>query len=268
VAGGLIALAVTVEYPLALVGVALAVLLMARRHWGSLIAFGLAGIPVATLLAIYQNAAFGSPFSSGYQHKTYHEDATLFITGVPKLSTLAEVLFGSRGLFLFTPVVLVGLIGLVKRWQETRDDGAALALGVSVAFILLQAGWVNPWGGDGPGPRYVIPMLPFVGIGLAHIWQRVPAPLRRLTVLVSVAAMVLPTITDHLIGDGTILVSGHLRTLVDSGPNPTVWSIALGPVGWVLYAASVVLVGRWAVQAAAQERPVASPVAERAASSA
>lgn len=256
VAGGLIALAVTVEYPLALVGIALAVLLVVRRHWRSLVAFGLAGVPFAVVLAIYQNAAFGSPFSSGYQHKSYHEDSTLFITGIPKLTTLAQVLFGAKGLFLFTPVVLVGLIGLVKRWQETRDQGAALSMGVSAAFIMLQAGWSNPWGGDGPGPRYVITMLPFLGIGLAHFWDRVPARVRRPVVLVSVASMVLPTITLHLVGTGTILLAGPLRNLFDRGPNPTVWSIALGPLGWVLYLVSVVVVARWAMQATVAERSV------------
>lgn len=254
VAGSLIGLAVTVEYPLAIVGAVLAGLLLVRRNWGSLVTFGLAGVPFAVLLAVYQNAAFGSPFSSGYQHKTYHEDATLFITGIPKLTTLAQVLFGQRGMLLFTPVVAVGLVGLVKRWKETRDQGAMVSLCVSTGFILLQAGWVNPWGGDGPGPRYVIPMLPFLGIGLAHMWRRTPAPIRRFVVIISVASMLLPTVTNHLMADGTFLLAGPLRRLVEDGPNPNVWTIVLGPVGWVVYAASVLLVGRWAMAVAKEER--------------
>ena len=100
----------------------------------------------------YQWATTGSPFRSGYQGKDVHGGASLFITGIRRPDTLADVLFGSRGLFLFTPVVLLGLIGLVRRWRRDRDDGALLSLWVCGLFILLQAGWVNPWGGDGPGP--------------------------------------------------------------------------------------------------------------------
>lgn len=235
VAGGLLALAVSVEYPLAIMGVALVVLLAVRRHWSALVAFAAAGVPFAVGLALYQDAAFGSPFSSGYTGKSYHQGAALLITGIPDPATLAQVLFGSRGLLLFTPVVAVGIYGLVRRWRDERDDGAAVALGVVVGFVLLQAGWVNPWGGDGPGPRYVIPMLPFLGIGLAHAWRSLPAIVRRWVLLVSLVSMVLPTITFHLVGRSSLLIVSGLQQLREAGLNPTVWSIALGPAGWVLY---------------------------------
>src|SRR5690606_1797229 len=118
-------------------------------------------------------------------------------------------------LFLFTPVVAVGIFGLVQRWRHARDEGALVGLGVVAAFFLLQAGWVNAYGGDGPGPRYVIPMLPFLGIGLAHVWRDVPGPVRRFVVGISLASMVLPTITHHIINPGTFLLSGSLRIMAE-----------------------------------------------------
>ena len=214
-AGTLIGLAVVVEYPLAIVGAVLVVLLALRRHWSSAVAFAAVGVPWAVALGIYQDEAFGSPFSSGYTTKPYHQGATLFITGIPKPTTMAAVLFGSRGLLLFTPVVAVGIWGLVQRWRHRRDDGAAVGLAVVVGFLLLQAGWVNVWGGDGPGPRYVIPMLPFLGLGLAESWAAVPPPVRRFVAGISLAAMVLPTVTLHLIDSQTFLIAGSLRKLVD-----------------------------------------------------
>lgn len=255
-AGVLIGLAVLVEYPLALVGVVLAGLLAVRRHWSSLAGFVAAGVPAAIALGAYQWSAFGSPLSSGYTSKSYHQGATLFITGVPKPTTLAAVLFGTRGLFLFTPVVAVGIYGLVQRWRRTRDDGAMVALVVVGAFLLLQAGWVNAWGGDAPGPRYVIPMLPFLGLGLSESWMAVSPPVRRFVAGISITAMVLPTITFHLVDSGTFLIAGTLQKLFDYGVNPTVWSIALGPVGWVLYAASVAAALWWYLRCAAAERVV------------
>lgn len=255
-AGALIGLAVTVEYQVAIVGAALLVALLVRRAWGAVAAFAAAGVPFALALGAYQAAAFGSPFSSGYTSKSYHQGATLLITGVPKVTTGAAMLFGSRGLLVFTPIVAVALWGLVHLLRRERDEGTVISASVVALFLLLQAGWVNAWGGGGPGPRYVIPMLPFLAIGLAAVWHRVPAGVARFVVGISLASMLLATFADHLIPHGGFLLTSSLRELVVNGPNPTVWSIALGPLGWVVYAATVALAGRhlyrcWSDDAAA-----------------
>lgn len=264
VVGALIGAGVLVEYPLAIVGVVLGVALVLRRHWATLAGFVVAGLPAAALLAVYQNAAFGSPFSSGYSSKSYHQGATLFITGIPKLTTLVEFLFGSRGMLVFTPVVAVGLVGLVQRWRRTRDEGAGIAMAVAVGFLLLQAGWVNPWGGDGPGPRYVIPMLPFLALGLAEVWAGLFAPLRRFVVGISLVSMTMATITFHLLGRGDLLVVRHLQYLRDDGLTPSLWSMALGPAGWVVYLLTVA--GAWWLwRTATSERPSAATPAAPAA---
>ncbi|MCB0971013.1 MAG: hypothetical protein KDA97_05780, partial [Acidimicrobiales bacterium] len=248
-AGALVGLAVVVEYPLALVGAVLAAALVSRRAWAALGAFALAGAPFAVALGLYHHLAYGSVVSSGYSHKPDHEGATLFITGIPRPTTAIEMLVGSRGLLVFTPIAAVGLWGLVHLLRRRRDEGVVVSAAVVIAFLLLQAGWVNPWGGEMPGPRYLIPMLPFLGIGLAAVWHRVPAPVARFVLGISIASMGLAAVTDHLIGPGGLALTSSLRTLVTEGPNPTVWSLLLGPVGWVVYGASVVaalvLVVRW-----------------------
>ena len=243
--GALVGAGVLVEYPMAIVGVVIGVALLVRRHWATLAGFALAGVAAAIPLVIYQNAAFGSPFASGYTSKPYHQGASLLITGVPKLSTLAEVLFGGRGLIAFTPVVLVGGVGLVSRWRRTRDEGAMISLAVVAGFLTLQAGWVNPWGGEGPGPRYVIPMLPFLAIGLAEIWRVMLPALRWFVVALSVTSMALATSTFHLMGEGDVLIASHLQHLRDFGVTPTTWSLLLGPAGWAVYALSVAAAGWW-----------------------
>lgn len=239
-AGGLVGVAVLVEYQMAIVALALLGLLVVRRRWSGVIAFAAAGLPCAVALGAYQAAAFGSPWSSGYGGKDAHQGATLLVTGVPRPDNALSMLVGPRGLFLFTPVVLLALVGLVQRWRQTRDSGAAVGLVVAAGFLLLQAGWQNPYGGEMPGPRYVIPMLPFLGLGLGHIWLRTPPLLRRWVAGISVASMVIASAGDHLLGGSTPAVTGHLNQIAADGVNPVVWSLALGPVGWVLYAASVI----------------------------
>ncbi len=244
-AGLLAGLAVLVEYQMAIVVGALAIALLGRRSWGPAVRFAAAGFPFAVVMLGYQALAYGSPFRSGYEQKSVHADATLLITGIPKFSTAWSFLVGSRGLLLFTPIVAVGLVGLVVRWRRRREEGTAIALAVCGGFLLLQAGWVNPWGGESPGPRYVIPMLPFLALGLAQVWSSVPQVLRRLVLVVSICSMVLPSVTEHLMGDGSVLLVEHLGRLLSGGPEPTLLTMALGPVGWIPHLLAVGLVLRW-----------------------
>ena len=84
VAGGLVGVAVLVEYQMAIVALALVALLVVRRSWTGLVAFAAAGLPSAVALGAYQAAAFGSPWSSGYGGKDAHQGATLLVTGIPR----------------------------------------------------------------------------------------------------------------------------------------------------------------------------------------
>src|SRR5699024_9071603 len=128
----------------------------------------------------YQWAAFGSPFRSSYETKESLQDPTPFITGVPDPGTAIQVFFGTRGLFLFTPIVLVGVIGLIMRWRRKHEEAVWIAFAILAAFFLLQAGWPNPWGGDSPGPRYVAPALPFLVLGVARIWRSMSVLISRI----------------------------------------------------------------------------------------
>ena len=232
-AGGLIGVAVLVEYQVAIVALVLAAALAVATRWGDLGRYVAAGAPFGLVLAVYQHAAFGSPFRSGYGTKAVHEGASSFVTGIPRFTTTWSFLFGSRGMLVFTPIVAVGLVGLVLRWRSRREAGVVVAMAVCLGFVLLQAGWPNPWGGETPGPRYVIPMLPFLGLGVAHVWHVVPAPLRRGVAVVSLSSMVLASVTSHLMGDGSVLIGEHLGRLVREGPEPTLFTMAFGPLGWV-----------------------------------
>lgn len=257
IGGALAGLAVAVEYPLVLVAVVLGLWLVGRRRWTALAGFSVAGLPMVVALLLYQRAAFGSPFSVGYTDKPNLRDSTLFITGIPMPDTLAAMLVGSRGLFVFTPIVLVGMIGLVRRWRQRRNDASLVAAAIVVLFLLLQAGWPNPWGGDGPGPRYVVPMIPFLGLGLAAIWADVPARVRQVVVAVSIVSMGLSTITYHLVPRGSMLIAAPLEALGARGVVSTVWTMGLGPFGWVVHLGTIAAV---LVALARQRRQNPEPV--------
>ena len=79
----------------------------------------------------------------------------------------------------------------------------------------------------------------------------------------SILAMGLATSTDHLMGDGSVLVGTHIRNLMDKGPVPSLFSIGLGDAGVVvqLVVAGAIVAAVGAVLARRDERAVAAPSA-------
>lgn len=238
-AGALAGAAVFVEYPLAMAAVILGVYLLVERERVRVLWYVAGGMPFALVVMTYQWAAFGSPLESSYATKFEHQGGSI-PTSFPDPGHLFQILAGQRGLTM-APVLLLGLYGVVRILRgptsPARRD-AAIALAMFGSFLLLQASWPNPWGGGGPGPRYIVPSLPFLAVPLAATWNR----FRILTTgLVAVGALVMgmALITTNIVGDGDGLLGTLVHRLQDPGVSPTVFTIAVGNLGWILHAAAI-----------------------------
>lgn len=247
VAGMLGGAAVATEYPLILVVLVCAGVLVKLRVWSSLVAFCAGGVPFIGLLLGYQWLAYGSPFTISYGEKPVHASEPL-VVGAPDPLQLLEVLFGSRGMMVFTPILAFAVWGLWRLAStasgERRMHGV-VGLVVFGLFVLLQSGWSNPWGGEAPGPRYVVPALPFLIIGLAEAWDRLDrghrlgSTARRVVVAWSVFVMMTTVLVNHLVPQGAVPGIHHLQRLRDEGPVDTLWTLAIGPFGWLVHLATV-----------------------------
>jgi hypothetical protein len=177
-AGLLAGIAVLFEYTAA-IGAALllayAVARVGRARAGA--AFAAGALPAAAALAAYNAAAFGSPvhFSYRYESATFaQQHRGFFGIGVPSGSALATTLFGHRGLFIVSPVLLLAAASIILLWRRGARADAALAASITVAFVIVAAGYFDPYGGLSPGPRYFAPALPFLALGLAPAYSRWP----------------------------------------------------------------------------------------------
>jgi hypothetical protein len=84
---------------------------------------------------------------------------------------------------------------------------AVVCAAVTAAFLLLNCGYYLPYGGISPGPRFLVPCLPFLALGLAPAF----AARFRLTALLAAVSV--------------IAMTGVVLTWVDLAPDPgTIWN--------------------------------------------
>jgi hypothetical protein len=190
---GLVAgFAVVVEYEAGLVALLIGgYILMAGVR--PLARFALGLLPGAMILGAYDWAAFGSPFHLSYRYVangyTADQEAGFFGIHSPSWNAIRIVVIGSRGLLVASPVLAAAALGLLLLWRRGRQAEAALCAAVTLAFLAIEWGYFDPFGGDAPGPRFFIPALPFVALGLAPAFAR----LRRTTSILAALSVIAST---------------------------------------------------------------------------
>ena len=222
-AGVLCGLAVTTEYPFAIVGAIVGLYGVLRpdaiaagaRALLTRAAVFAAGVLLGVVpLLLYNLWAFGSVTTTSYanavdrQGFTGHDTLGLNSGGFfgitwPDPRVALELLISPRGLLALTPVVALGFVGTVLLYRRGRRAEALTITAVALALFAYDTGYWLPFGGGSPGPRFLIPMLPFIAVGFAETWRRLPATTLVLATC-SFVVMATATLTYPLIGTGSL----------------------------------------------------------------
>jgi hypothetical protein len=201
--GALIGAAVLVEYTAVLAGIVIMLVAITRIRWRA--AWVIAGgLPFAVLLGWYNARAFGDPWTVSYSFSAFDEvteeaRSVLSIFGSFSLGNLFDLFFSFRGFLVATPFVIVALLvaaGLATK-VGSRIQGA-IPLVIFGLYLLIPLFWGNPWGGDSPGPRYMVTALPFLAVPAAVAFER----LKRAAwaaALIGGATMLSATVTDPML---------------------------------------------------------------------
>lgn len=249
--GGLLAgAAVATEYHLVIIGMVVAVL-VGRRGVRRLGAYVLgATLPLAGL-AVYQWRAFGAPWHTPFAYYAGTLNGTS--SGgysVPRLAWFWDAIAGNRGLLVVCPIVLVAMAAAVRGAMrasgapsptESLTLDARVATVVFVGYLLLVAGWSGTPLLEEPGPRYLIPAIPFLAVPLAAQWARWRR-LCRITALYGAVVMALASVAFMLVLQGELPPRAYLDRAFDLHFQPTVWSMLFGRVGAIVYVAIAVIV--------------------------
>jgi hypothetical protein len=190
-AGALAGTAVLFEYEAGAILVVVAVYLaLTTRSARVAMTFAAATLPGLAALAAYDWAAFGAPWRLSYRYVDnlfQPAQATgLFGIHLPTFYAAQQVFIGRGGLIVASPVLVAACLGLVLLWQRHRAEAAACVAVVAI-FVLLNSGYFLPYGGS-PGPRFLIPALPFLCLGLGPAFARRPR-LTAVLAAVSIASM-------------------------------------------------------------------------------
>jgi hypothetical protein len=138
-----------------------------REKWKHL-AFFLGSLAVVCLLVgFYNYARFGDPLDSGRRFAKGEAFSTPLWLG------LYGFLFSPyKSIFLYSPILLACLVSFPFFFKRHRREGWLFAL-IVIAHLLLFAKWYMWWGGFAWGPRFLVPLMPFLAITLAPLVESV-----------------------------------------------------------------------------------------------
>ncbi len=163
---------------------AIAATFLVSRDYRRLLAFVAAGSVIGLIAMTHNFVHSGSIL--GFAQSMEAADYALAKTGVPSawqfniFENAAGLLFSpSRGLFIFSPVMLFAVVGIIPAWRDSRYL-ALRPISLALALTLsIQLCWFDWWGGWSYGYRILVDAMVYLVLFLipcsSWIWLRRPA---------------------------------------------------------------------------------------------
>jgi hypothetical protein len=182
------------------VGVAVFTVLVALRHRSALPRYVAFALPIAASFVSYSWATYHSIVPP------YHHPARVGASPYFWSALAGNLVSPARGLFVYTPVLLLCIVGIaLKLRQRTFDalDGALLAL-CTLHWIAISS-FPHWWAGHSYGPRFFSDLLPLL------VWFLIPV-VQAIRAAVGLWRLVAATAFAGLAALGVLL---HFRGAVD-----------------------------------------------------
>jgi hypothetical protein len=138
----------------------------------------------AGVIGWYNWSRFGSVTEFGYPSSPLTKSAPLNVFGL--------LLSPGKGLVLYSPLVVLGALGLPRMWKQDRHLTAALlAFFLSLTFLAATSTY---WGDEVWGPRYIVPaawvmLVPIAWWATTVIRQKVVAGVAIAALLVQIVGV-------------------------------------------------------------------------------
>jgi hypothetical protein len=137
-----------------------------KESRGYFLLFVLGCVVPGILQGTYNFVCFGHPLASSYG---YANDMVMWklegkLFGIPSPKIFYYLLFSPhRGLFLSSPIFLMALFGVFFLLKDKKWRAEAIFCTIlSLCFIIFIASFHARHGGSAVGPRYLLPVFPFI----------------------------------------------------------------------------------------------------------
>lgn len=212
-AGFVAGIAFTFEYTLGVVALLLSLVVLPGGAWLRRGGLYFLGVALGALPSLAFNAwAFGTPFhlpQQGWHHVGADPLPGLLGITRPSLDTALKILFSPGGI---APILLPALLGAALLWRHGARLSAALPVLIVAVFFAFNSSSVEAFGGASPGPRFMIPALPFLAIPLAAAYRAIPGATIGLA-----------------IGGGAFMVAATLTTALEAFDGDVAHRVLHGP---------------------------------------
>jgi hypothetical protein len=182
-------------------------------------------------IAIYNAARFDGPTDFGYTSAS--------LTVAMPLNFMGLLISPGKGLVFYSPLVVLGALGLGRMWREDRY----LTVSLLVLFLTITAfsGASTFWGDEVWGPRYIVPvawvlLVPIAWWADSQARRRALAAVAAVAVLVQVVAVSASytrylTVVKELTGVTVYGERGGIpREQIPYGDDPPRWIAELSPL--------------------------------------
>lgn len=154
-----------------LIGLCVAIDAVRMRRVAPLGWFAAGLTPGVLLIGWYNFVRTGSIFETAISYRLRVGDYPQFSLAGP-YGILGLTVSPGGSLFAYSPVLLLALLGLYQFWRRFPREAAFCA--VYAALLVIVCGMLPQWFGHaGWGPRYTLPVIPFLLIPLA-VWRESP----------------------------------------------------------------------------------------------
>jgi hypothetical protein len=133
------------------------------RSWQAALRFGVALMPAVVVTAAYDTLRYGAPWRTGYFFATFNHPLVAGLYGL--------LLSPAAGLFIYVPLLPLALVGLflTMRRLPLLASTALVVLAVRIPVYAVWFGWSAYWVW---GPRYLVPAMPVLAVGLVEVCRR------------------------------------------------------------------------------------------------
>lgn len=132
--------------------------------------FGLCSLTGALAMGLYNYACFGQPLVSTEQLFLHSSSLLGNFTTPLYLGLVLNLFTPLRGIFLYSPILLLGVIGFKRMLGTVRKEGL-LILTVFMVLFLPYCAWYGPTGGLAFGPRFIIASFPFLLLPAGYVME-------------------------------------------------------------------------------------------------